>query len=237
MLNKGAVEVAGRRGDLSRFLVHLTRNNKADFGADGRSARGSFIAIWNSRKIRARKVHCLHQKRMREQPVGFRRKFSVCCFSETPLSQVSELLDIPDRQVNLAPYGFVFPREFLVRKGAQQVHYINRYAGSEQSRAADRVFWTAVESECGDPTWRLIPFWSAMDERCDFSWEREWRILGPMRFEREDLACVILPAGDTLWGVMNRAGVAVIDPEWSHEEVIDGMARQIRDMKADLEVA
>src|SRR5262249_50518244 len=149
---------------------HLTRDNKADFGKDGRSARGTFIAIWNSLKIRARKAHCLHRRRIREQAVEFRRKFSVACFTQTPLAEIGKLLDIPNRQVNLEPYGFVFPKEFLICKGAQQVQYVSRYAGTEQSRAADRVYWTAVETDCKDPSWRLVPFWSAMDEGCDFSW-------------------------------------------------------------------
>jgi hypothetical protein len=141
------------------------------------------------------------------------------------------LIDVPDRQVNLEPYGFVFPMEFVIAKGAQPVQYISRYAGNEQSRAADRVFWTAVETDCRDPSWRLIPFWSAMDSRCDFSWEREWRLLDTLTFRRSDLACVILPEEDKLWGVMNGAGVAVVAPGWSYEQIVEGMARQIRDMQ------
>src|SRR5438128_2417734 len=127
MLNKGAEEVARKRADLSRFMVHLTRDNEAEFGKDGRSARRTFVAIWNSKKIRARKVHCLHQKRIQQQPAEFRKKFSVACFTETPLAEISKLLDIPGRQVNLEAYGFVFKKEFLIRKGAQPVQYINRY--------------------------------------------------------------------------------------------------------------
>ena len=68
----GAEQVMRKRNDLSRYMVHLTRDNKADFGKDGRSARGTFIAIWNSLKIRARKAHCLHRRRIKEQNVEYR---------------------------------------------------------------------------------------------------------------------------------------------------------------------
>jgi hypothetical protein len=231
MLNKGAEEVARKRVDLSRFLIHLTRDNKAEFGKDGRSARGTFAAIWNSKKIRARKAHCLHQKRIRQQAAEFRKKFSVACFTETPLGEISKLLDIPGRQVNLEPYGFVFKKEFLLRKGAQPVQYINRYNGGEQAKAADRVFWTAVESDCKDPSWRLIPFWSAMDDGCDWSWEREWRVLGAMHFKRSDVACVILPDGDCYRNLANGHGIPVICPEWTRDEIIENMARQLHDLK------
>lgn len=233
MLNGKAELVTRKRADLSRYFVHLTRDNKADFGKDGKSARGTFAAIWNSQKIRARKVHCLHQRKIRQQPAEFRKKFSVACFTETPLAEIGKLFDIPGRQVNLEPYGFVFRKEYVVRKGAQPVQYINRYAGDAHSKAADRVFWTAVESDCKEPSWRLIPFWSAMDDGCDWSWEREWRTLGAMQFDRdEDIAAVILPESEISFrNLANGHGIPVICPEWSRDEIIENFASQLRDLK------
>jgi hypothetical protein len=235
MLNKFATMALRNRHDISRFMVHMTRDNRFDFGDKGKSARASFISIWNDLKIRARRAHCLHREKLKKQPIEFRRKFSTACFTETPLTEIRNLLGIPYRQTKLEPYGFVFTKECLIRKGAQHVQYVNRYAGDDQTRSFDRVFWTAVESDCNDPSWRLLPFISAMDEGYDFAWEREWRVREAVHFKRRDLVCVILPEGDKLTGTMNRSGVAVISPEWTHEETIEKMARQLRQLKLETE--
>jgi hypothetical protein len=44
-----------------------------------------------------------------------------------------------------------------------------------------------------DPVWRIFPYINAMHERCDFSWEREWRCRRSLRFKESDLVCLILP--------------------------------------------
>jgi hypothetical protein len=54
--------ISGRE-DVSRFIVHLTRNDKGDF-EDGAAARKNFLSILKSKKILASRPHCLFNKQL-----------------------------------------------------------------------------------------------------------------------------------------------------------------------------
>ena len=109
----GAVE--GRK-DLSRFVVHLTRDDREDYPRGGQTAGKNFNQIVEDRAIRAYAPHCMHINRI---PDKHQRKFAVCCFTEVPLSELHLLTRrIPGRRKKFSDYGLVFSREFLVAKGA-----------------------------------------------------------------------------------------------------------------------
>jgi hypothetical protein len=89
-----------------------------------------------------------------------------------------------------------------------------------------------VEKEFRGKIWRILPFVNAMHERYDFTWEREWRIAGPLDFRYQDLVCVILPDRRVrLRELMAKAGIAVISPGWIHERIVAELSRQQRSTK------
>ena len=126
------------RTDLSRFVVHLTRDDTQDF-AYGATATENFSSIVKERKIRAIQPHCLHGSKI---PDAHHDQFAVCCFTEVPLSELHLLTrDIPGRKIQLSEYGFVFSREFIVSRGAQPAIYVNSYYGNAWLReAADQIY-------------------------------------------------------------------------------------------------
>jgi hypothetical protein len=69
-----------------------------------------------------------------------------------------------------------------------------------------------------------------MHERYDFSWEREWRVLGDLRFSNRDIVCVILPADreQPLKERMASEGVATISPGWTYEQIVAELSKQQR---------
>jgi hypothetical protein len=81
-----------------------------------------------------------------------------------------------------------------------------------------------------DPLARLLPFLNAMHERYDFTWEREWRVQGPVDFTPKDLVAAILPRqGAEKWrDYFARRAVPVISPGLSYEEIVAEMALQQR---------
>ena len=170
-------EAVKDRSDISRFVVHLTRDDSKDFD-DGATALDNFSNIIDERKIVALQPHCLHGSRI---PNKMKNKFSVCCFTEVPLTELHLLTDdIPGRKIKLSEYGIVFTREFIISKGAQPAIYINSYDGNTMMReAADMICDIAEKRKFKTgKLWRILPFLNAMHERCDFSWEREWRLNG-----------------------------------------------------------
>jgi len=223
--------VAERREDLSRFIVHLTRDDRRDF-KNGQSARRNFQSIYRQKVIRAYQAHCLHRHKLGNVPAHVTRAFNVTCFTEVPLNQIHLLTQpIEGRRTQMAPYGFVFRKNFLVQQGAQPAIYINSYGqNTVVTQAVNRILGEARRAHFRNEIWRVLPFVNAMHESYDFTWEREWRIAGALRFERKDLVCVILPmAGENqLKRRLARSGVAVISPGWIYEQIVSELARQQR---------
>jgi len=217
------------REDISRFVVHLTRDDKDDF-TDGGTAEDNFRAIIEDRRIGAYQPHCIHSK---EIPDKLRPQYSVACFTEVPLTQLHLLTRrIPGRKICLEPYGFIFLREFIIEKGAQPAIYINSYNNNPWLREAADVLCDIARSKefKAGKLWRFLPFLNAMHERYDFTWEREWRVRGDVEFKPEDVVAVILPETDSEeWrNTFALRGIAVLSPGLSYEEIIGELSQQQR---------
>jgi hypothetical protein len=221
------------RDDVSRFMVHLTRDDRADF-KDGGRPRRNLLDILKSREIIASNAHCFYNNRLKALDKKTAEKFSVACFTETPLNQLHLLVQrIPNRQIKLKSYRIVFTREFIVRAGGQPALYINGYGDNKFLHQCARTLYDNAFDEHGDlisPNWRILPFINAMHERYDFSWEREWRVLDGLTFSWKDIVCVILPEDgeDDMKEGMATAGIATISPGWGYEQIVAELARQQR---------
>ena len=223
------------RTDLSRFVIHLTRDDTDDFDEGGTSAAENFKTIVAEREICSFKPHCLYSDQI---PKKHKNKFCVCCFTEIPLSELHLLTrHIKGRQYQLSEYGLVFSREFLISKGAQPAIYINSYHKHMWLReAADRIWEIAEENNFRDcKIWRILPFLNAMHEGYDFTWEREWRICGDLAFAPEDIVCVVLPeeGEEELRREFLRQSVPVISPGWSTERIVSEFSNQARQAKRE----
>src|SRR5258707_230096 len=123
------------RDDLSRFLVHLTREY------DDTPARDNLVSILRDKTIEARNAHCLfiHDINGRDFSQKLRKAFRTVCFTETPLPQLHRLSgEIPGRRVALSPYGLVFAKRALIDRGASPAIYINAYGTGLREYLLDR---------------------------------------------------------------------------------------------------
>jgi len=223
--------VTEQREDVSRFVIHLTRDDRGDF-THGASARKNFLRILKEQKIIGFRPHCLHSAKLKMLSADLRKSFCVACFTEVPLSQVRHLIgSIEGRQIELSSYGFVFTKKYLIEKGAQPAIYINSYDGNMHLReAVDTIFEKAQEGNFKGKIWRLLPFINAMHERYDFTWEREWRVRGTFTFSINKLVCAILPpdGNDDVREALATAGIAAISPTWTYERIVAELALQQR---------
>lgn len=224
-------EAAEQREDFSRFVVHLTRDDRNTFN-NGQIARKNFLSILDQRKIRAYAPHCLHKYKIEKLDAKIRKQFYVSCFTEIPLNQIRLLTQsIIDRDNHFSEYGFVFTREFLIKRGAQPAIYINRYGGNRHlEQAVNQIYDTSATGQFLKIPSRIIPYINVMCEYHDFTWEREWRFQGTLPFKLSDLVCVILPAsGDgKIQQRLMRAGVVAISPHWTYDRVVAELAKQNR---------
>lgn len=221
--------VAQKRQDISRFVVHLTRDLVPD--DEKKNARHNLMRMLLDGKIEARNPHCYHNHRMKELPEETQNEFNVVCFTEAPLDQLHHLTGaIEGRKVILQPYGMVFRKEFLLEKGAHPAIYMNGYDGNNWLKHAARDLFNELKSNGKqNRAVRFLPFLNAMQESYDFSWEREWRVLSDFNFSTpKDVVAVILPEGkeEKMRDALAEVGVTVVSPGWTYEQIADELATQ-----------
>jgi hypothetical protein len=117
------------RGDISPFLVHLTRDNHG-----GPAASGALKRIIEQGCLTPGPGE-VSDARFGMYTNGLddeERRCLLCavCFTETPLNEVHSLLEIAYRHVDLASYGLVFLKDRLSARGVSPVLYINNERGT-----------------------------------------------------------------------------------------------------------
>ena len=234
MTSASAKAATRHRSDYSRCIVHLTRDDRATF-TNGARARENLLQILRNKSIWSVKPHCIYKEKIAKFSKEQQARYRVACFTEVPLSQLHLLVqEIPGRKTKLEPYGLVFTKEFIASKGGQPAIYINSYDGNVRIReAVDRLFEVATQSDEHKVLRRIVPFLNAMHEKYDFTWEREWRTTKSLTFKLDDLVCIILPeeGEDDIKEKALNAGIAVISPGWTYEQIITELADQQKKTK------
>lgn len=230
-------DVLSRRGDLSTFLVHLTRPIAEANAFD------SLRAIIADRRLRAA-TPMGWAKYQDEDERRDRQSQRTVCFSETPLQHVHSLFaEIEGRAIRLAPYGLAMTKVVARRVGINPIWYVDMTTRGgrewEEARALDELREAAIAA--GDfhnsAVAKLLPFFEHMgtwpSSQKEFWWEREWRCRGDV-----DLTPIwskliwLCPEQDHT--VIRQQLVAspsttgapiVLDPSWGLEEVIARLCR------------
>lgn len=218
------------REDISRFIVHLTRDDSDTFN-NGSNARENFLKILKGKKITPYRPHCLFNYKLRSLEKTERKKLNVACFTEVPLNQLHLLTrQIIGRDIKLEPYGFVFTKQFIVSAGGQPALYINSYNDNSWLKDAlmDIFNQSHEEGKFTSRFFRILPYVNAMHEKYDFSWEREWRVRKNLEFKLTDLVCLILPddGEEDIKDACANVGLAVVSPGWTYEQIVAELASQ-----------
>ncbi len=233
------------RDDLSRYLVHLTRDYK------GASAQSNLVSMLRSRKIKARNAHCLFQPRI--ENIGFsgvlKRQFNTVCFTEAPLHQLRYLAqEIAGRKIQLKPFGLVFWKHYLLDLGANPAVYINtRAKGLREfllsefaTHFEDSRQYKDFKKSYGSEADSIIRYYSLVNiisERIDFSWEREWRLKGHLNFDFDQLVAIIVPdPGRFRRRTLKQFGlklrkeirrIPAISPDWNYEQLVEELRMRL----------
>jgi hypothetical protein len=168
-----------RRGDVSTFMVHLTRNTE-----DCKSAKENLIDILCTRVIQPR-----NSKGLFYATEGVRDSARTVCFAEAQFNAIKHLVGKHQgRGVELSSYGLVFSKDLLIQKGANPVFYINTYANQERKDAV----MEAIKQLDPHKQKEIAPYveifgWNGSGGIYDFHREREWRYPGDFEFEWKDV--------------------------------------------------
>lgn len=145
------------RDDLSDKLIHLTKG-----GYD--EASKVFLEILGSKKLLGSNF-------------DVRGKSKVICLSEAPINKIGYILAQPNaHNFRYAPFGVMFEKAYLFKKGARPVIY-----------QTEEEFKLLKEEQ----QYRHVKF--DLDKNFDLTWEREWRIEAKELELEENHVTMIVP--------------------------------------------
>jgi len=217
-------ELLERRGDLSPFLIHLTRTGDLKLDKDIFSlpqdqvvqitAKDSLTAILRSKHVQARSAfgyfnYKVPLKRatgkILNQNSNVRRDWlRSVCFTETPLEHVNlQMQTVYGRQLHFEPFGLAFTEAVIRGANGNPVLYVqttNQNIRNGFDRlATDPLAYTFKSMmplvEGFGPPW--FPRYGGPSE-IDFRWEREWRVVGDFSFVLADVAFGLCPDSEIL---------------------------------------
>ena len=168
-----------RMGNVSTFMVHLTRNTE-----DARSAKENLIDILCTRVIQPR-----NSKGLFYATEGVTDAARTVCFAEAQFNAIKHLVGKhTGRGVELSPYGLVFSKDLLIQKGANPVFYVNTYSNQDRKQA----ILEAMKQLDIHKQKEIAPFveifgWNGSGGIYDFHREHEWRYSGDFEFEWKDI--------------------------------------------------
>lgn len=223
------------RGDLSPFLIHLTRGGTYTQWADiyglsnnnaiTMNAKQSLEGIIQSNKIQARSPFGYFNYKVpyrgRNQHSSVQRTWlRSVCFTETPVDHIYvQCESISGRQLIFEPYGLAFFEPVVRRASGNPVMYFE--SSNQQIRTGLDAIALLPNCQQFSPMMILYEafgqplYYNAYVNDIDFRWEREWRVQGDFNFNSAngDVAFGICPENEILYfeGLVNHA-FPFIDP-------------------------
>lgn len=233
-------EIIARRGDLSTFIVHLTRT------FDEQDGKGNLKKIISDKVIVAKNSYGCAVKKIEERNLNVNQFPSqrVVSFTETPLEYINLLLsNIDGREINFESYGLALTKVSARKRGGNPVWYVDITPGhtwlTEPINILIGQLLDKGEFE-GSNFSKLTPFIEQMGShkekneikyRKEFWWEREWRHVGDFCLPPNFIGlCPENEIGEFEALARDNAFKArFIDPKWGLEKIIAHLAGFLRD--------
>jgi hypothetical protein len=209
-------EFLEKKHDFSPFLVHLTRDS------DEVPARDVLKTILDENTLRAYNHFCYFSTALKKsENVPLESKFRVVCFTETPIGQIDVLLiPVAERKFKPEHYGLVFKKSYIREKGGNPVFYVTR-------QIAKPIYYLLYEAhivgkeQAPEQLCKLLALVSLCEEGNDWHWEREWRVVGDLEFDLNDIYCGLCPEGEISYFENRYAPVKFISPYWGINKILD----------------
>lgn len=147
------------RTDISNFLIHFTKGESLE------------DAFQNLSKI-------VREQTLIGSGTFIKGNIPCICFSEAPLTNLSDGLVNPNYYSRYSPFGILVTKKWLFRLGGRPVIY---ESDEEYHSLPDTHKWRhMLYDPCGNPP-------------VDFTWEREWRIQCEYLQFKKNNASIVLP--------------------------------------------
>jgi len=215
------IEFYRRKRDFSQLLVHLTKDGKSG----GKSAKEILEKILNEQKLVAANYYCLFDDDLDiPNNASLRGSFKVVCFTETPIDLIDVILmDLEGRYLfKPKPFGLVFTKDYVKECRGNPVFY----AWPSLFDSLWQLYRDAKARGFNKEDNRFLALVNKCDDKIDFHWEREWRVVGDMTFALTDIHCVLCPESEMEYFKQRFTGLTFIDPYWGINEILDKLVKR-----------
>ena len=207
--------------DMSKYVVHFTKGGSDD------DDYNAMMGIWGNEVLVPASRFGIGR---RTAPTGTEQE--AVCFSEIPPGQWDRLFERRGTK-----YGLAFTKQFILSRGGGPFWYVWRNTPHWKTL---RNMMRAAKEKADAPIWNLTPLIDAPGEYRDrdylFDWEREWRHVGPMGFEPDDVAFLLIPEehhSDACSFFENARSENIgpayfcpyIDPSWDRDRILKELRR------------
>jgi len=215
--NPSIAELLDKKRDYSPLLVHLTK----DDDKSGIPAKDVLDAILSDRTLKAANHFCYFSKNLNESnDDSLKDKFMVVCFTETPIDQIDLLLKevIEERNFKPKPYGLVFNKKYIRQQAGNPVFYTTK----EIAKPLWSLYWPLCDKEEKQPgeVCKLLALMTLYEEKNDWHWEREWRIVGNLVFKLSDIYCGLCSEDDISY-FEEKYPLTFISPYWGINKILE----------------
>jgi hypothetical protein len=218
-------EVRALRGDLSTWLVHLTKGNFFPMQNGGRprwfSPKDCLINILKTNRLVA--VGAIGQFNYKNwyssvQPADLK----AISFTETPISEVFLFVAIKNKPLKFSSYGLVFNRDEMALPPifAAPVMYFSQPNGNNHFLRTFSKLEQKHYSEYKDILYLFDKFgktYSGGDY--NFMWEREWRIKGDLADVKKHVKFCLCPESEIDFFEKTFAGITFVDPFFNPRQI------------------
>ena len=220
MTKKLPLEFSKRKRDFSPLLVHLTKNDQAS----GRTAKEVLDKILEERTLVAANHYCLFDSALNEyKDTSVSKRFSVVCFTETPIDLIDVLLtDLEGRYFfKPKPFGLVFTKDFVRPRGGNPVFYVSGSLFDSLWKAYEDAKVRNFDKDDN----KFLALVNRCDDQIDFHWEREWRVVGDLKVDLGDVYCALCPETDIADFEEKFDQLTFIDPNWGIYQILDKLVK------------
>lgn len=216
---KTRAEFLDKKRDYSPLLVHLTR---AD---DIFPAKEVLKTILNEKTLKAYNYYCLFKEEIKSLDNITKNGFKVVCFTETPIDLIEVLLErVQGRTIVLEPYGLVFTKDYITKKGGNPVFYVN-------ANLFDPLWYLYKHASANSFALqenKLLALVNKCDEEINFHWEREWRIVGNFEFELDNIFFGLCPEKDIPGFEYSFKPIKFISPQWGINKILYKLVKKTK---------
>lgn len=217
-------EVRAIRGDLSTWLVHLTKGNIFPTGQGGQryfTPKECLESILDQNCLNG--VGSAGQFNYKAwyknvQPADLR----AVSLTETPIKEIFLFIGIKYKALKFSSYGLVFNREELSLSPvlAAPVLYFSQPNGNSHFL---RIFSKLEQNHYNDFKDVLYLFdkfgKTYVGKDYNFMWEREWRVKGDLNNVRNHVKFALCPESDINYFEQKYPGIPFVDPFFNHRQI------------------